>query len=139
MHPNRAADQAQRRFFRAEENVSAIKRWEKAYCGRYPTLSAQHLHSASAVFDKESVSWVELARRTWREVVDDDVPGLADQLSYHFFLVIFRAILLLLVLASFFPLSNIADDIGRSLRPFVSRARRLSRLGWRRGHDVADA
>ena len=32
----------------------------------------------------------------------------------------FPAILFLLALASFFPLSNITDDVGRSLGPFVS-------------------
>ena len=67
-----------------------------------------------------SLSWSELARRTWREVVDDDVSGLAAQLSYYFFLALFPAILFLLAVASFFPLSNITDDVGRSLGPFVS-------------------
>ena len=67
-----------------------------------------------------SLSWSELTRRTWREVVDDDVMGLAAQLSYYFFLALFPAILFLLALASFFPLSNITDDVGRSLGPFVS-------------------
>jgi membrane protein len=66
------------------------------------------------------LSWPELARRTWREVVDDDVLGLAAQLSYYFFLALFPAILFLLALASFFPLSNITDDVGRFLGPFVS-------------------
>ncbi len=67
-----------------------------------------------------SLSTTELARRTWSEVVDDDVLGLAAQLSYYFFLALFPAILFLLALASFFPLSNLTDDIGRSLGPFVS-------------------
>jgi membrane protein len=67
-----------------------------------------------------SLSWSELGRRTWREAVDDDVLGLAAQLSYYFFLALFPAILFLLALASFFPLSNITDDVGRSLGPFVS-------------------
>jgi membrane protein len=72
------------------------------------------------VLDTVSLSWPELARRTWREVIDDDVTGLAAQLSYYFFLALFPAILFLLAVASFFPLSNITDDIGRSLGPFVS-------------------
>ncbi len=72
------------------------------------------------MFETISLSWTELARRTWRESVDDDVLGLAAQLSYYFFLALFPAILFLLALASFFPLSNIADDVGRSLGPFVS-------------------
>jgi membrane protein len=66
------------------------------------------------------LSWVELARRTWREAVDDDVTGLAAQLSYYFFLALFPAILFLLALASFFSLSSITDDVSRSLGPFVS-------------------
>ena len=46
--------------------------------------------------------------------------GLAAQLSYYFFLALFPAILVLLAVASFFPLSNITDEVGRSLGPFVS-------------------
>ncbi len=46
--------------------------------------------------------------------------GLAAQLSYYFFLALFPAILFLLSLASFFPLSDMTDDVGRSLEPFVS-------------------
>ena len=42
------------------------------------------------------LSWSDLARRTWREVIDDDVLGLAAQLSYYFFLALFPAILFLL-------------------------------------------
>ena len=67
-----------------------------------------------------ALSWSELGRRTWREVMDDDVLGLAAQLSYYFFLALFPALLFLLALASFFPLSNITDDVGRALAPFVS-------------------
>ena len=76
--------------------------------------------SCHFVLETVSLSWSELARRTWREVVDDDVLGLGAQLSYYFFLALFPAILFLLAVASFFPLSNITDDVGRSLGPFVS-------------------
>jgi membrane protein len=72
------------------------------------------------VFAEIPIAWTELARRTWREINEDDVLGLAAQLSYYFFLALFPAILFLLALASFFPLSNITDDVGRSLGPFVS-------------------
>jgi membrane protein len=64
--------------------------------------------------------WAELARRTWRDAIDDDVLGLAAQLSYYFFLALFPAILFLLALASFFSLSSLTDDAGRALEPFVS-------------------
>jgi membrane protein len=72
------------------------------------------------VLDTVSLSWSELAHRTWREAFDDDVLGLAAQLSYYFFLALFPAILFLLAVASFFPLTNITDDVGRSLGPVVS-------------------
>ena len=75
---------------------------------------------ARRVLETVSLSWYELGRRTWREALDDDVPGLAAQLSYYFFLALFPAILFLLAVASFFPLSNLTDDLGRSLGPFVS-------------------
>ncbi len=55
------------------------------------------------VFPPVSVSWVELGRRTWREALDDDVLGLAAQLSYYLFLALFPALVFLLALASFFP------------------------------------
>ena len=72
------------------------------------------------MFDIGALSWSEVARRTWREAIDDDVLVLAAQLSYYFFLALFPAILFLLALTSFFPLSNITDDVSRSLGPFVS-------------------
>jgi membrane protein len=65
--------------------------------------------------------WSELLARTWRDAWEDDVLGLAAQLSYYFFLALFPAILFVLALASFFPLANLTDDIGRAVGPFVSR------------------
>jgi inorganic pyrophosphatase len=50
------------------------------------------------VLETGSLSWSELPRRTWGEVVDDDVLGPAAQLSYYFFLAPFPAILFLLAL-----------------------------------------
>ena len=67
-----------------------------------------------------TLTWSELARRTWRDALDDDVLGLAAQMAYYFFLALFPAILFLLALASFFPLTNITDDAARALGPFVS-------------------
>jgi membrane protein len=64
--------------------------------------------------------WRELGRRTWREFLDDDVLGMSAQLSYYFFLALFPAILFVLAIASYFPLTNLTDDIARTLGPFVS-------------------
>ena len=67
-----------------------------------------------------SLTWRDLAVKTYREVVDDDVLGLAAQLSYYFFLALFPAILFGLALASFFPLQSLTDDLSRVLGPVVS-------------------
>jgi membrane protein len=67
-----------------------------------------------------NISWRELAKRTWSEIRKDDVLDLAAQLSYYWTLALFPAILFLLALASFFPLANYLNDIGRALGPFVS-------------------
>ena len=65
-------------------------------------------------------TWSELARRTWRESFDDGLLDLAAQLAYYFFLALFPALLFGLALASFFPLSQLTDDLGRVLGPVVS-------------------
>ena len=66
-----------------------------------------------------SIGWGELLRRTIREINDDDVLNLAAQLSYYFFLALFPAVLFLLAVASFFPLTHFTDDIVRTLSPIT--------------------
>ena len=65
------------------------------------------------------LTWGELLKRTAKETSDDDCLGLAAQLAYYFFLALFPAVLFLLALASFFPLTNFIDDIVRTLRPIA--------------------
>jgi membrane protein len=65
------------------------------------------------------LSWGELLKRTAREANDDDCLGLAAQLAFYFFLALFPAVLFLLALASFFPLTNVVDDLTRILRPIA--------------------
>jgi membrane protein len=65
------------------------------------------------------MSWAELLKRTARETLDDDCLGLAAQLAYYFFLALFPAVLFVLALASFFPLTNFVDDITRALQPIA--------------------
>src|SRR5688572_31465770 len=74
----------------------------------------------SSVFGKLPLPWRELLRRTWVEIRADNVPGLAAQLSYYWFLALFPAILFVVALASFFPLTNYLDDLSGALGPFVS-------------------
>jgi membrane protein len=66
-----------------------------------------------------SIGWGELLRRTIREINDDDCLNLAAQLSYYFFLSLFPAVLFLLAVASFFPLTHFTDDIVRTLSPIT--------------------
>jgi membrane protein len=63
------------------------------------------------------LSWSDLLKRTARETSDDDCLGLAAQLAYYFFLALFPAILFVVALASFFPLTNFIDEIVRALQP----------------------
>jgi len=58
-----------------------------------------------------TLTWTELAKRTYREMMDDDALGLAAQLAYYFFLSLFPAILCVLALASFLPLQNFTDEV----------------------------
>ncbi len=71
-----------------------------------------------AAFDLP-LSWGELLKRTVKEINEDDCLGLAAQLAYYFFLALFPAVLFLLALASFFPLTNFIDDAVRALRPIA--------------------
>src|SRR5947199_10556502 len=64
---------------------------------------------------KVPISWTELAKRTYREVLADNCLGLAAQLSYYFFLALFPALLFLVAVASFFPVANLMDQITGAL------------------------
>jgi len=57
------------------------------------------------------ITAMELARRTVKEVIADDVPSLAAQQAYYFFFALFPALLALISLASFFPVANLTDAI----------------------------
>ena len=65
------------------------------------------------------LSWGELLKRTAKETSEDDCLGLAAQLAYDLFLALFPAVLFVLALASFFPLTNVIDDVVRVLRPIA--------------------
>jgi membrane protein len=61
------------------------------------------------------ISWTELARRTYREVLADDCLGLAAQLAYYFFLALFPALLFLVAIVSFIPVAGLLDAITNDL------------------------
>jgi membrane protein len=60
---------------------------------------------------KVPISWTELAKRTYREVLADDCLGLAAQLAYYFFLALFPALLFLVAIVSFIPIAGLLDAI----------------------------
>lgn len=53
----------------------------------------------------------ELVRRTAKEIIADDLFNLAAQQAYYFFFALFPALLTLISIASFFPISNLVDEI----------------------------
>ncbi len=57
------------------------------------------------------LSWRELARRTYSEVLADNCLGLAAQLSYYFFLALFPALLFVVAIISFVPVEGLLDSI----------------------------
>jgi membrane protein len=68
-------------------------------------------------------AWLRFARtilaRTGREFIADDCLNLAAQLAYYFFLAIFPALLVLLSIASFFPLHELSDNVTAALAPIA--------------------
>ena len=60
----------------------------------------------------------ELARRTVKEVIDDDCTGIAAQLAFYFALALFPALLFGVALASYLPFDVIGDVIG-ALEPIA--------------------
>ncbi len=68
---------------------------------------------------ESTLTWPELIKRTYREMMDDDALGLAAQLAYYFFLALFPAILCLIAIASFLPLHSFTDDMVSSLGRFA--------------------
>jgi Predicted membrane protein len=64
---------------------------------------------------KVPLSWGELAKRTWSEMLADNCLGLAAQLAYYFFLALFPALLFLVALVSFIPIHGLLEAITGSL------------------------
>jgi membrane protein len=58
----------------------------------------------------------DLARRTWQEITEDDLPGRAAQLAYYFLLALFPALLFLSALVGLFPLHPVIPDLMANLR-----------------------
>ena len=59
------------------------------------------------------LTWTELAKRTVRETMSDNVLGLAAQLAFYFLLALVPAIAFVVALASFFPPDLLNDMLGK--------------------------
>jgi membrane protein len=64
---------------------------------------------------KVPISWTELTKRTYREVLADNCLGLAAQLAYYFFLALFPALLFLVAIVSFIPIAGLLEAITANL------------------------
>jgi membrane protein len=73
------------------------------------------------VFDIGALSRPQLARRTWREAIDDDVLGLAAELSYYFFLALFPGDLVPPRTRELLSALEHHDDVSRSARSYRRR------------------
>src|SRR5258706_406923 len=61
------------------------------------------------------IGWKALVERTLNEVVEDNCLGLAAELAYYFFLALFPALLFLVAIISFIPVSGLLDAITNTL------------------------
>jgi membrane protein len=68
---------------------------------------------------KVPLSWREIFARTGREAFKDNVFGMAAQLAYYFFFALFPALLLLITIASYFPVHTLIDQVFTSMSGFA--------------------
>jgi membrane protein len=57
------------------------------------------------------LTWTDLAKRTYQEVLADNCLGLAAQLAYYFFLALFPALLFVFAIVSYLPIEGLLDSI----------------------------
>jgi membrane protein len=66
------------------------------------------------------LTWPEIFARTFKEAFfKDNCLGMAAQLSYYFFFALFPTLLVLLSIASYFPVEQLIDDMFATFGPFV--------------------
>ena len=62
------------------------------------------------------LSWSAILKRTFNEAFfKDNCLGMAAQLAYYFFFALFPTLLVMLAIASFFPVDRLIDDLFRTL------------------------
>src|SRR5438132_4875711 len=68
---------------------------------------------------KVPLSWREILTRMGREAMADNIFGMSAQLSYYFFFALFPALLLLVAIASYFPVQTLVDQVVKSMSGFA--------------------
>ena len=66
---------------------------------------------APSSYGQDRISIKELAKRVWREIDTDNVPGLAAQASYYFVLGLFPFLILLAALVGSLPFTGLWDGV----------------------------
>jgi membrane protein len=65
------------------------------------------------------LTWPEILKRTVREAMADNIMGMSAQLAYYFFFSLFPALLLLIAIASYFPVQTLVDEVFKSMSGFA--------------------
>ena len=65
------------------------------------------------------LTWGEILKRTTREAIADNVMGMSAQLAYYFFFSLFPALLLILAIASYFPVQTLVDELFKAMSGFA--------------------
>src|SRR4051812_10981909 len=68
---------------------------------------------------KVPLSWREVLTRTIREAWADNIFGMSAQLAYYFFFSLFPALLLLIAMASYFPVETLVGQVFTSMSGFA--------------------
>src|SRR5918996_5093781 len=71
-------------------------------------------------FLKVPLSWTDIFKRTFYEAFwKDNCLSMAAQLAYYFFFALFPTLLFLVAVASYFPITNLIDDMFKTLGGFL--------------------
>src|SRR3954454_9826285 len=65
------------------------------------------------------ISWFELVKRSFKEAWADNALDLAAQHAYYFFFALFPALIFVIAIASFFPLTSLIDQVVQMLSRFA--------------------
>ena len=65
------------------------------------------------------LTWAEILKRTVREAIADNIMGMSAQLAYYFFFSLFPALLLLIAVASYFPVLTLVDEVFKAIGGFA--------------------